>query len=206
MVGEQCPQPFDVIAPVTVQLAGHAEPGHQLRPCRLHAPPGRVTGQLIEGAGGVGDDKYLKALLQRRQRREGHAHFSDHTGDQQLLLAGGFYRFDEVLVVPSVDVAGACDVRGVGELLFQFRHQRAVGAGLETGGENGRQLEVLGQVRQGQDVVLEAVGVDVPYQRQQTGLVVDQQHGGVVLVQTLVLEGHDGSPSLAGWDYQRRQG
>ncbi len=31
VVGAQRSQPFDIVAPVAVQLAGHAEPSHQLR-------------------------------------------------------------------------------------------------------------------------------------------------------------------------------
>lgn len=30
VVGEQCPEPFDVVAPITVQFAGHSKPVHQL--------------------------------------------------------------------------------------------------------------------------------------------------------------------------------
>jgi hypothetical protein len=41
---------------------------------------------------------------------KGHAHFGDHAGDDQLLLAGGLDRGQELLVVPGVDVAGTGDV------------------------------------------------------------------------------------------------
>jgi len=74
------------------------------------------------------------------------------------LLAGGLHCLDEVLVVPGVDLAWAGDVRGIREQCFQLRHQRAVGALLEAGGEDGRQVEELGQVGQGQHVVLERGG------------------------------------------------
>ncbi|MNE59397.1 hypothetical protein D3C80_1544860 [compost metagenome] len=174
-----------------MQLAGHAEPGHQLRAGGFHPAPGRITGQFVEGTGGIGDHEHIEAFFQGRQCREGHANLGHHTGDDQLLLAGGLDCLDEVFVVPGIDVARARDVRRVRELLLEFGHQRAIWAVLEAGGEDGRQLEVLGQVRQGQHIVLETVGFDIPYQREQTRLVIHQQYGGVVLVQSLVLKGHD---------------
>src|SRR5690606_23870008 len=57
---------------------------------------------------------------------------------------------------------------------------------VETGGENGRQVEELGDVTQGQHVVLELVGREVLNQRDQTGLVVDQQDHGIDFVQAFV--------------------
>ncbi|MNW05928.1 hypothetical protein D3C71_2022540 [compost metagenome] len=66
---------------------------------------------------------------------------------------------------------------------------------LEAGGEDGRQVEELGQVSQGQDVVLERIRLDVADQREQTSLVVDQQDSGVVFVQAVVFEwGHGRAP------------
>jgi hypothetical protein len=66
-----------------------------------------MPGDLVEGAGRIGDDEDLVALLDRRERREGDADLGDDAGDDQLLLAGGLHRRDEVLVVPGVDLAGA---------------------------------------------------------------------------------------------------
>ncbi|MNF03322.1 hypothetical protein D3C80_2026120 [compost metagenome] len=83
-----------------------------------------------------------------------------------MLAPGGFHRGDEVLVVPGIDLAGAGDIGRIRKLLLEFRHQRAVGAILEAGGEDGRQFEVAGQVGQGQHVVLELVRIDIAYQRQ----------------------------------------
>ncbi|GER18041.1 hypothetical protein VCH24_30630 [Variovorax boronicumulans] len=124
----------------------------------------------------------------------GHADLGDHAGDQELLLARGLHGLDEVLVVPGVDLAGAGNVGRVGKLGLQLGHQRAVGAVLEAGGQHRGQLEVTGDVGQGQHVVLELVGVDVAHQREQAGLVVDQQHGDIVLVETGVRLGHGRLP------------
>lgn len=112
MVGEQRAQAFDVVAPVAVQFAGDAEPGHQLRAGGFHAAPGRLTRQLIEGAGGVGHHKDLKAFIERRQRRECHAHFGHHAGDDQLLTAGGFTALtksslSQALIWPGRGMKGA---------------------------------------------------------------------------------------------------
>ena len=49
--------------------------------------------------------------------------------------------------------------------MLELGHQGAVRTGLETSGEDGRQLEVLGQVGQRQHIVLEPVGVDVADER-----------------------------------------
>src|SRR5207253_1497692 len=64
------------------------------------------------------------------------------------------------------------------------------GAGLETGGEDRRQLEVFGKVGKGQHVVLEPVRFDIANQRQQASLMIDQQNGGVILVETIVRSSH----------------
>ena len=70
MVGEQRPQPFHIVAPVAVQLTGHAEPGHHLRAGGLHAAPGGVTGDFVESARGIGDDEDIEALFQRIKLEE----------------------------------------------------------------------------------------------------------------------------------------
>ncbi|MNP35584.1 hypothetical protein D3C76_1289230 [compost metagenome] len=191
MVGAQRGQAFNVVAPVAVQLARYAEPGHQLRTGLAHAVMGGIAGHGVEGTGGVGHHEHIKLFFQGRQGREGNTHFRHDAGDDQLLLAGGLHCLDEVFVVPGVDLAWAGDVRGVREQGFQLWYQRAVGALLEAGGEDGRQVEELGQVSQGQHVVLERVRLDVADQGQQASLVVDQQDSGVVFVQAVVFEvGH----------------
>jgi len=49
MIGEQSPQSLNVVAPVAVQLAGHAEPVRQLY-ARRHARPSRVTSLKVPDA------------------------------------------------------------------------------------------------------------------------------------------------------------
>ncbi|MNZ35307.1 hypothetical protein D3C78_527040 [compost metagenome] len=162
---------------------------------------GGVAGHGIEGAGGIGHHEHLELFFQCRQRRERHTHLGHYTGDDQLLLAGGLHCLDEVFVVPGVDLPRAGDVRGVREQCFEFWYQRAVRALFEAGGEDGRQVEELGQVSQGQHVVLERIRLDVANQGQQTSLVVDQQNSGVVFVQAVVFEvGHGRAPK--GFDVQ----
>ena len=148
-----------------------------------------------ECTGSVGNHEYVKAFLNRGQCGECHAHFSYYAGDNQLFFAG---RFHEIFVIPSVDVAGAGDIGRIGEHLFQFGHQWAVRTAFKAGGQNGRQVEVFGQISSSQHVVFEFVGVDVAYQRKQAGLVVDQQHRRVVFIQTFVSElfSHFESPYL----------
>ncbi|MCY1445319.1 hypothetical protein D9M71_618290 [compost metagenome] len=206
MVGEQRAQPFDVVAPVAVQFTGQAEPGHQLRALSGHTVPRRFAGQFVEGAGRVGDHEHVKTFGQRRKRRERHAHFRHHTGDDQLFLAGGLDRLDEIFVVPGVDLARASDVRRVRKQCLEFGHQRSVGTGFETGGEDGRQLEVLGQVSQRQHVVLESIRIDVAHQRQQARLMINHQNRGVVLVQTLVGRSHCSSPRMLSMPIGNRRG
>ncbi|MNH12859.1 hypothetical protein D3C79_724130 [compost metagenome] len=162
---------------------------------------GGVAGHGVEGTGGISDHEHVELFFQGRQGRESYAHFSHNAGDDQLLLASGLHGLDEVFVVPGVDLARAGNVRRIREQGFQFRHQRAVGALLEAGGEDGRQVEELGQVGQGQHVVLERVRLDVADQGQQASLVVDQQDSGVVFVQAVVFEvGHGRAPK--GFDVQ----
>src|SRR5574343_1801558 len=134
VVGEQRAQALDVVAPVAVEFAGDAEPGHQLGAGSRHAIPGGLAGQFVEGARGVGDDEDLVALLKGRQRGKGNADLGDDAGDDQLLLAGGLDGLDEVLVVPGVDLAGPGDVRRLRKGFLQFGHQRAVRPVLEAGG------------------------------------------------------------------------
>src|SRR3546814_19588299 len=63
----------------------------------------------------IGDHEYLETFGQGRQCREGYTDFSDDAGDDQLLLAGGLDRLDEIFVVPGVDLAGTSDVWRVRE-------------------------------------------------------------------------------------------
>jgi len=118
MVGEKCAQPIDVVAPVAVQLASNGEPGDGLRAGCRHAVPRGMPRNLVECARGVGHDEDLVAFLHGRQRRKRDAHFRDHAGDDELLLAGRLNSFDEVLIVPGVDLAGTWDERRGWKLLL----------------------------------------------------------------------------------------
>ncbi|MNP50902.1 hypothetical protein D3C76_1451920 [compost metagenome] len=111
-----------------------------------------------------------------------------------MLFARGLDGLDEILVVPGVDLPWARNIRRVREQGFQLRHQRTVRAGFKAGRENGRQFEILGQIGQRQHVVLELVRINVAYQRQQTGLMVDQQHSRLIFVETFVGSRHFHSP------------
>ena len=65
----------------------------------------------------------------------------------------------------------------------------------EARGQNDRQLEELADLGQGQNVVRELVGTDVSHQGQETGLVVDEEDGGLVLVQPIVFARHRIGPT-----------
>src|SRR5918999_514040 len=136
VVREERAQTFNVVAPVAVQFAGHAKPVHQLRAGSLHPQPGAVAGNLIAGARGVGDHENVVSLLNGGKRREGHAGLSNWAGNDELLAASLLDRFDEVLVIPGVNVPRTRNVGRVREHLLQFRHQRPVRAVLETRGQN----------------------------------------------------------------------
>ena len=144
---------------------------------------------FVEGAGSVGDHEDLKAFVKGTQGRERHAHVGHHTGNDDLLAAGGLDGLDEIFVVPRVDLARARNVRRVGEQFFELRHQWAVGAAFKAGGQDGRQVEELRHVGQGQHVVLELVGGEILHQGDQAGLVINQQNNSIVFVQALVSHG-----------------
>ncbi len=183
----------------SLRTARFREPVHHLCTRLGHAHPGRLLHGFVEGARSIGHHEHFKTFCQRRQGRERYAHIGHHAGDNQLLAASSLDRLDEVFIVPGVDLAGAGNVRRIREHLFQLGHQRAVRALLEAGSENGRQAEELGQVAQGQHVVLELVGREVLHQRDQAGLVVDQKHHGIVFVQALVIGLAHRGDSL-GWE------
>ena len=141
---------------------------------------------FVEGARSIGDHKYFKPFRQRRQRRKGYAHIRHHARNDQLLAPGRLDRLDEIFVVPGIDLTGARDVGRIGEQLLEFGHQWAVGAGFKTGGEDGRQLEEPGHISERQHVVLEFVRREILHQRNQTGLVINQQHHSIIFVQAFV--------------------
>lgn len=58
-------------------------------------------------------------------------------------------------------------------------------AALAAGGEDDWQVDVFGQISHDQHIVLEFLWLDIAYQREEAGLVVDQQYCGLVLVRRL---------------------
>ena len=200
VVSEEGSQAFDVVSPVAMEFAGEAEPGHELCSARLHAGPGGVAGGFVEGAGGVGDDEDFVAFFEGGEGGKGDADFGDDAGEDELLFAGGFDGFDEVFIVPGVDVAGAGDVGRIGKEGLDLGHERTVGAVFETGGEDRRQFEILGGVGEGHDVVAEFFGREVADEIAEARLVIDEQDGGVVFVEAAVGEvvGHCRVPLRSG--------
>lgn len=188
MIGEKGAKTLDIIAPIAVQLASGSKPRHQLTSGCGHTCPGRVAGGFVEGAGGIGNDKYFVTRLTGGEGGEGHADFSHNPGDDELFFAGGFNCVQEVLIIPRIDIAGAGDVGGVRKHLLQFGHQRPVGSAFEAGGQNRGQFEVLRAVRQRQNVVLEIVRREILDKIGQSGLVIYQQDGGVIFIEAIVLE------------------
>lgn len=118
MLREQVPQPFDIISPIAVQFARRAKPTHQLRAGLGHAIPSRIARNRIERAGCVGDDENLIPLFQRRERRKRHANLGHHAGDDQLFLARGLYRLDEIFIIPGIDIAGTSNIGASGNVCF----------------------------------------------------------------------------------------
>lgn len=188
VVGEECAETFDVIAPVAVQFAGCSEPGHELRSSRGHPVPSGIAGGLVEGAGGIGDDKDLKAFFQCRECWKCNADLGDNAGYDQLLFSRRLYCMEKVFVIPGIDISRARNIGCVGEHFFQLRYQGAIGSILETGSENGWQMEVFSGIGQRQNIVLKIIGAEVVNKICEAGLVVDQQDGGVVFIEAVVLE------------------
>ena len=99
-------------------------------------------------------------------------------------LPVAFTALTKSVVVPGIDVAGPGDVRRLRELLLQLRHQRAVGAVSKLVVRMVGSLKYLARSPSASTLFLNLSGIEIAHQRQQAGLMVDQQHGGVVLVET----------------------
>lgn len=193
VIGEEGAEPFHVIAPIAMKFAGRAKPCEKLAPRRAHSLPCGVAGRFIKGTRGVGDDEYLKPLFASRQGGEGYADLGDDSGDNELLLASRFHGFDEVFVVPRIDLPGAGDAWSIGKDLLELWHQRTVGAGFKARGEDHREVEILRGVGQRENVVLKLVGGKVMHEIGQSGLVIYEEDGDVVFIEAMVFEvAHDG--------------
>ena len=188
VIGEQGTEAFDVVAPVAVEFARYAEPGHQLSTGGLHAKPGGITGGLVKGAGGVGHDEDFVAFFQGGEGGEGDADFGDDARDEELFLTGGFDGLHEVRVVPGIDVTGAGDVRGIGKEFLEFRNEGAVGAVFKAGGQDGGELEVFGSIGQREDVVLEVIRREIMDEVGEAGLMIHEQDGDIVFIEAVVFE------------------
>lgn len=164
VIVQQRPQALHVVAPIAMQFAGHGKPGHQLHAGLRHAVPGGITGDLVEDARGIGNYEDVVTGFDGGQCRERHAYLGDHARNEQLLSAGRLDGVDKILIVSGIDLAWAGDVWRIRELLLQLWHQRAVGAVLEAGGQDRRQREIRGDIRQRQHVILELVRINIANQ------------------------------------------
>ena len=61
---QQIPQPFNIVAPVAMQLTRHRESVHQLRTRLRHPAPRRLLHRGIERARRIGHHKHIKPLRQ----------------------------------------------------------------------------------------------------------------------------------------------
>lgn len=89
------------VPPVTHKITDNCEHADELHAGLLHAGVGCVADELRVGTGSldVGEDRV--ALCAQREREERGAHIGGDTGDDDLLLSGGFDGGAEVRVVPS---------------------------------------------------------------------------------------------------------
>ena len=150
-----------------------------------------MSGQLVERAGGVRHHEYVIAFGQRGERRKSNTHFCHDAGDDQLFLSRIFNGLNKILIVPSVNLPWAGDVRGRGKLFFQLRNQWAVRASLKTGCQNGRKPKVLSQVTHRQYVVLELVRVNIADQGEQASLMIYHQYRSIVFIESNIGFAHD---------------
>lgn len=105
VLGQNAAETLNVVAPVPVQFAAYAKPVHQLGPGLFHTAPGGIPGGLVERARSICNNEHFVAFFQCRQRGEGHADVGHYASDQKLLFAGRLYCFDELLVIPAIDLA-----------------------------------------------------------------------------------------------------
>ena len=185
MVGAQCSQPLDVVSPVAMQFASDGKPGHQLSTGRLHPQPSGFSGGVIECPRSISDDENFVAFLQGRQSREGNADLSHHSRDDQLFLASGFHSFDEILIIPGIDLAGSSDVGSIWEQFLQLRNQGPLGPCSKL------VVKIVGNLKNlaasaNANVVLKIVRRKISHDIAQPRLMIDQQHCRIVLVQSSI--------------------
>ncbi len=89
--------------PVTHEIAYNCEEADKLDASLLHAGVGGVADELRGGTGTFDVGKDGITLGAQRKSKEGCADVGDNTGDDDLLLAGGFYGGAEFGVVPGAN-------------------------------------------------------------------------------------------------------
>ena len=131
-------------------------------------------------------------------------YFGDNTADDDLLFASGLDGSTEVSVVPGVDFTIPVDNGNIGIHLSDLREERAFRALtrrrisrsakkmtsskhtlIRAGGDDHREVVGLAKASVKEEVVVHFLGgvvTDAPYE---TDLVVDDEHGSVVLVDPL---------------------
>ncbi len=199
MAGEQCPEPFDVVAPITVQFAGHCKPVHQLTSCSTHACPSGMSSVFIEGTRSIRDHKHFIISLNSGKSRECHTDFSDHTSDDQRLAASAANRLNKFFILPSIDVPRSGNLGGIREQLLQLRHQGTVGSILNAGRQNRWKIKVFWAGPQSKSIILELTMGKVLNQADQSRLVIDQQSCCSVLVKTHVFERVNNGSLMQDW-------
>lgn len=173
VVGEQCPVPFNIVAPITVQFAGHSNPVHQLNSCSTHASQSGMSSDFIEGTRSIRDIKHFITSLNSGKSRECHTDFSDHTNDDQLLAASAANRLNTFFMIPSIDVPRSGNLGGIREQLLQFRHQGTVGSILKAGRQNRWKIKVFCAGPQSKSIILEFTRGKVLNPADQSRLVID---------------------------------
>jgi hypothetical protein len=115
-----------VVAPITVQFAGHCKPVHQLNSNSTHASPSVISSDFVECTRSIREHKHFITSLNSRKSRECHTDFSDHTSDDQLLAASAADRLSKFLIIPSIEVNRSGNTGGIREKLLQPGQQGTI--------------------------------------------------------------------------------
>lgn len=81
--------------------------------------------------------------------------------DDDLLPPRVLDELGKVLVIHGIDLAGTADNRRIGESVRNLLHDRTVRAGIEGGGNDGGNLEEVGEPDEAEHVVAELIGSEV---------------------------------------------
>lgn len=185
----------DIVAPVAVKLSSNSGPVKQLAASCSHPLMGSLSCVLSKGPRSIGDNEDIKALFDQGERGESNADLGQNATvmyanplvflsvcssagdlpDNHLLLARLLHGIRKVFVVHGIDLARSTDNRSIRNLIRNLLHDRAVGASLKRGRENGRGFVVVGDFGQGDDIVVELVGFEITNQLDETGLLKQNQ-------------------------------